>query len=221
MLQAVDSEQSSNLKCMRALEFDLHALIDLQNDACEGYRFHSAIWGTNTPANRYQAKERLQQKWHSIPNLQPVKCINRDTKELMAWCIWEIVGQRSSRAEAVQEDVIMTSCEWLGDSARELARAYLIPAVEKRWDIMQGREYFLLTNLCTAPHCRNRGAAQALVDWGLDQAKQKRMPAYCEASDVALGTYTRLGFKKMGNVETRLDGKLVDECAVMVARYGH
>lgn len=207
---------NGDLGCVLAKTSDLEDLIRLQYEACEGYDFHEAIWGVNTTHNRQQSEDRLRQKWQQTPNLRVVKCLDSRTGALMAWCIWDAIPATLSHDEAVQED-IMTNCDWLQGEARALARAHLIPAIHKRWEIMKGRAYMLLTNLCTAPEHRGRGAARALVQWGLDEAKQMGIPAYCEASDMSLELYGKIGFKQVGVVESRLNGVLVDESPVLVA----
>jgi GNAT superfamily N-acetyltransferase len=112
------------------------------------------------------------------------------------------------------EDELQT-CEWLEGRGRDVARAYLVPALEGRLIHMQGRPYCLLTNLCTHPDFQRRGAAIALVEWGVNKADQLRVPAYLEASDVDYGLYAKLGFKKIDTVTTVIDGELVEEYPAM------
>jgi GNAT superfamily N-acetyltransferase len=212
---ATQSHQS--LTCLLATPSDLPSLIDLQYAACEGHLFHDAIWGADTGENRHQAMVRLRNKWQATSNYSIVKCMDTRSKTIMAWCIWEVVPPHQRRNEAIATDV-MNDCTWLSEGReRELGRGYLIPAIEKRWEVMNGREYLLLTNLCTAVQWRRKGAAKALVQWGLEQAKKLGIPAYCEASEMGLYVYESLGFKKEGIIETRMDGEVIDECAVMVA----
>ena len=211
------TQSSHDLKCLCATQSDLTSLVNLQYAACEGSLFHDAIWGPNTLANRQKARDRLHKKWQATPNYSVVKCIDERTGALMAWCIWDIIPPKITREEAIEEDV-MNDCAWLAEGKkRDLGRGYLVPAIKKRWDVLHGREYLLLTNLCTALEWRKKGAATALVEWGLRKATEMGIPAYCEASEMGLHVYESLGFEGVGVVETRIDGKVVDECAVMVA----
>src|ERR1700761_2194728 len=172
----------TSLECLLAIPADLSSLIDLQYAACEGYLFHDAIWGANTSTNRRRAQDRLRQKWQATPNYSIVKCIDSRSGTIMAWCIWDVIPSHLPRDEAIATD-IMNDCAWLPEGhERDFGRGYLIPAIEKRWEVMKGSEYLLLTNLCTAVEWRKQGAAKALVQWGLEMAKKLGIPAYCEAS---------------------------------------
>ena len=104
----------------------------------------------------------------------------------MAWCLWETVGKTESEEEAVGEDV-MDDCSWLEGREKEVAREHLIPALRKGWEVMQGREYMLLTDLVTEPRYQHMGAAGMLVQWGAEEARRKGLPAYCEASEMIEG----------------------------------
>ncbi|KAJ9614648.1 hypothetical protein H2200_002785 [Cladophialophora chaetospira] len=207
----------TSLKCLFAAPSDLSALIDLQYAACEGYLWHEAIWGANTSTNRAQAQDRLLKKWQATPHYSIIKCVDIRSDTMMAWCIWDIIPSHRTYDEATATDV-MNDCGWLPEGKeRDFGRGYLIPAIQKRWEVMKGREYLLLTNLCTAVEWRKKGAAKALVQWGLEKAQEMGIPAYCEASEMGLYVYQSLGFEKVGVLETRIDGKVLDKCTVMVA----
>ena len=211
------TQPAQSLTCIPAIQSEVPALIDLQYAACEGYTFHDAIWGLNTSANRQKSGNRLLEKWQTTPEYSVVKCIDTTTDSLMAWCIWDVIPACATRADALKMDV-MNDCTWLPEGAeREHGLGYLVPAIEMRWEVMAGEPYLLLTNVCTGHEWRGKGAAKALVRWGLEKAKEMRLPAYCEASEDGKYVYERVGFEKVGVVETVIEGQVVDECAVMVA----
>lgn len=155
-------QSGTQLKCIPAVKSDIEALMTLQYAACEGDPFHRSIWGSNTFENQRAAGTRLLSKWQSTAEMHVVKCIDVSTHEILAFCIWEMVLAKNSREEAMQEDSMSTG-DWLQGREREVARAYLIPPLEKRWEVMQGAPFAVLTNLCTGPASRNKGAARALV----------------------------------------------------------
>jgi predicted N-acetyltransferase YhbS len=81
---------------------------------------------------------------------------------------------------------------------------------------MQGQPYCLPTNLCTHPDFQRKGAAIALVQWGVKRADELCIPAYLKASDVGYGLYAKLGFEKVDVVKTVIDGELVEEYPAML-----
>lgn len=78
-------------------------------------------------------------------------------------------------------------CDRLESRARDVARAYIVPALEVRQKHMQGHPYCLLTNLCSHPHFQRKGAALALVEWGVRKADELCIPAYLEVWGVGYG----------------------------------
>jgi GNAT superfamily N-acetyltransferase len=49
--------------------------------------------------------------------------------------------------------------------------------------------------LHTHPQHQKRGAASALIQWGVDKGEQLRLPVYLEASGVAHPLYHKHGFE--------------------------
>jgi hypothetical protein len=135
----------------------------------------------------------------------------------MAFCLREIFNKERSAAEWMAEDELQT-CDWLQGCPREVARAYLVPALENRRKHMQGRPYCLLKNLCTHPVFQRKGAAIALVEWGVKKADELRIPVYLEASDVGYGLYAKLRFEKIDTVKTVTDRELVEEYPAMLRK---
>lgn len=181
-------------------------------------RLHRAIWGADTIANRHAAASRLLEKWQSCPNdtFHVLKCLDSSSSgTLMGICIWEEVPPAQSREEFLQEDA-MTHCNWLSGHARKVARAYLVDGLYERWNVMQGQPHLHLMNLCTHPRHRRKGVATRLVRWGLELAKKRNVPAYCEESDMSHALYLRLGFREVSLVRSMLEGELFGTCPVMV-----
>jgi ribosomal protein S18 acetylase RimI-like enzyme len=110
----------------------------------------------------------------------------------------------------------MNSCDWLQGLERKVARAYLISGLEQRWDVMKGEAHTYLTNFCTRPEARNRGAARALVTWDLQQAASLDIPACCEPSEISLELYKKLGFRGFATMHAILEGELFSTCPVLV-----
>jgi ribosomal protein S18 acetylase RimI-like enzyme len=59
--------------------------------------------------------------------------------------------------------------------------------------------WYLLA-LAVAPKCQRQGIGGILVDWGLNQARQRGEKAYTEASEAGRGLYLQKGFQIVGSV---------------------
>jgi ribosomal protein S18 acetylase RimI-like enzyme len=51
-----------------------------------------------------------------------------------------------------------------------------------------------LRSLAVDPAFSGRGIATQLVKWGIDKAKEDKVPAFLESSPAAIGVYKRQGF---------------------------
>ena len=58
----------------------------------------------------------------------------------------------------------------------------------------------MLDLLQTDPKYQGRGAGSMLIQWGLDIADARHIPAYLESSPVAHGLYQKFGFKDVGKL---------------------
>ena len=63
-----------------------------------------------------------------------------------------------------------------------------------------------LTYIGTDPQYERRGAATALIQWGLDRCCESGAPAYLESTLEAVPLYERLGFKIAHRVSIILEG---------------
>lgn len=63
-----------------------------------------------------------------------------------------------------------------------------------------------LTFIGTVPQYERRGAATALIQWGLERCCESGTPAYLESTLDAVSLYERLGFKTMHRVSIVLKG---------------
>jgi ribosomal protein S18 acetylase RimI-like enzyme len=55
--------------------------------------------------------------------------------------------------------------------------------------------------LAVHPEFGGKGIASCLVKWGLEQCERVSLPAYVEATPVAVGLYKRLGFVELRTIE--------------------
>jgi GNAT superfamily N-acetyltransferase len=64
--------------------------------------------------------------------------------------------------------------------------------------------------LGTRPEYRQRGAATALIEWGIQKAREERLAITLFSGEQALGLYRKLGFIEIANCHVQLDGE--EEC---------
>ncbi len=70
---------------------------------------------------------------------------------------------------------------------------------------MGGKAYVLLGILAVLPSYQRCGVGSKLMDWGLPQADELKLPAYLEASPMGKGLYIKKGFQEV--CEFELDAK--------------
>lgn len=110
----------------------------------------------------------------------------------------------------------LQKCYWLECRGRDVASAYLVPALEGRRNTYAGLA-LLLTNepMHTSGFSTERSCYSAR-EVGRQEADELRIPAYLEASDVGYGLNARLGFEKIDKLKTVIDGELVEEYPAML-----
>jgi GNAT superfamily N-acetyltransferase len=60
--------------------------------------------------------------------------------------------------------------------------------------------------LVTAPEWRRRGAAAALISWGVDQARREGVVATVESTPAGKPQYEKQGFVQVGDLENEVEG---------------
>lgn len=74
-----------------------------------------------------------------------------------------------------------------------------------------------LTFVGTDPQHERRGAATALIRWGLEKSKKEGVPAYLESTPNAAALYEKLGFRAVDRLSINLDGSRTYEEVCYVA----
>jgi len=82
----------------------------------------------------------------------------------------------------------------------ELSRFIATNFAAKRKEVMGTRPHYYLDYLCCLPEHQGKGAAGMLLRWGLDQADEKGLEAYLEATPMAVKYYEKFGFKVVGEL---------------------
>lgn len=64
-----------------------------------------------------------------------------------------------------------------------------------------------LHNISTRPDYQRRGAATALIEWGISLAEKEGLPVALLSNSIGLPLYMRLGFKPLESVAVRVEGE--------------
>jgi len=93
------------------------------------------------------------------------------------------------------------------DLARDkVFKAVVEAAINSHFRAEYGERYLLLHNLGTHPEYERRGAASALVQWGLGLADREGLPIGLFATEAGLRLYLNMGFKVLGETVFQVDG---------------
>lgn len=80
-------------------------------------------------------------------------------------------------------------------------------------------EHIELNTLAVHPGRQRMGIGASLMKWGLSKASGEGSRVVLEATEVGLGLYEKMGFRKMGAVfleDKKVDGKLIESLVVPV-----
>ena len=137
-----------------------------------------------------------------------VKCIDTASGALSACAYWLVYPRPRSREDTLKGQYL-ASASWLPDGERkDAALRAMRPVAEKQAKWTMGRPFALLMYMATDPAWRRKGAATAVVQWGLDVCAEMGIMAYLEASPQGAPVYEKLGFEVMDQVECEVDGEV-------------
>ncbi|KAJ7075009.1 acetyltransferase [Mycena belliarum] len=191
-----------------------------------GTQMHDGIWDAlypswDTPAGRAQGVARLIKRWETcnpaftthlkatLPD--PDKPGSRRIVGMAIWCQFSAVeGQGEPPQEGVPADF---AAYFPGDEAGARYISQLLNSMKKRrFEAIRKKagaqpSAVIVLDICAVdPAFQRRGAASALVQWGLDEAKRRGgLEAMTEGSLMGRLAYVKLGFRSMGEIEYEVD----------------
>jgi ribosomal protein S18 acetylase RimI-like enzyme len=162
--------------------------------------------------HEYQYKEYIHRRLHPRKLLV---CAVKDTK-VVGYAWWSLPVSLA-REETLYEKIYRMSVD-----TKEKFRDYLFPpkwlhrgrckvyakAKEACEEIFLGsnevdKEWYLVA-LAVDPDYQRQGIGQMLVSYGLDLVQKRGEKVYLIATVPGEGLYTKMGFKKLGNLDARL-----------------
>lgn len=188
-----------------AVEEDAPRLASIEREAYADNGLSPILFPGPFPEDALQTRAQgLTQQRKDDPQIQWVKAIDSDTKEIVAWAKWEVVDKprepkHSSRTFG--QGCNVQACE-----------EYFGGIHQKRHELMDGKFHvckpsgsglyhvlhpdfsLVLDLLQTDPKHQGRGAGSMLIKWGTNIADKMRLPAYLESSPKAYKLYQKHGF---------------------------
>ncbi|KAF4624968.1 hypothetical protein G7Y89_g13205 [Cudoniella acicularis] len=133
-----------------------------------------------------------------------------EVKIPIAWAVWRMP---SSHDELVSAAELQTP-EVLKQFPRRDTNLAHVKAFKSACKVARetcfgskyGNKQMFLHNISTQPDYQRRGAATALIQWGMSFAEREGVPVTLLSNSVGIHLYTQLGFKSLGSVEVRVEG---------------
>ena len=176
------------------------------------YSVERILGNDGTPESIKAATERhlhaAKQYTDETGRLCAVKCTDTATGALAACAYWLIYPKPRSRENTLRGQYLV-SASWLPDGEhKDAALKAMRPVAEKQAKWTMGRPFALLMYMATDPAWRRKGAATAVVQWGLDVCAELGIMAYLEASPHGAPVYEKLGFEVVDQVECEVEGEV-------------
>ncbi|KAK0104583.1 hypothetical protein ONS95_004869 [Cadophora gregata] len=146
-----------------------------------------------------------QETLHAIQNSQDSKAILvvKDAElevneQVIAFAKWDLPTEGKA---ALHEGIT-----WPDDCQHEWLDRYHDLAEAMKHRIIWEAKCYRLTFVGTVPNHQGRGAGTILSNWGVEKAKQDRLPVYLESTIAASSLYRRLGFVALDGLSMVLPG---------------
>ena len=195
-------------------EEEVPKLVEVIIPAFADYSVEQMLGNIDTPESIKAATQRhlrsVREHKDETSRKCAVKCVETTSgnDELAACAYWLVFNKPRSPENAYRPDYLM-SAAWLPEGEqRERGLKALRPVTEKRAKWTVGRGHAILTYMATDPAWRRKGAATAVVKFGMDLCKELGIMAYLEASSAGAPVYKKLGFEVVDQVECDVDGEV-------------
>lgn len=205
---------STPFQVQLASESEIPSFVSLIVPTFANYEVEQLFGNTDTPEAIEAAKQRhlraLREHKEETGLESGVKCTTNDLgtgKEVIAACAYWFIFPHPRSKENIARTNYLISGEWLDENSaqREKAVRSMQSTVDIRRKWLSGRPHAILMYMATEPAWRRRGAATAVVKWGLEKCKQMGIPAFLEASEDGKKVYEKLGFEVVDEIVMELE----------------
>ncbi|PVI02750.1 acyl-CoA N-acyltransferase [Periconia macrospinosa] len=155
--------------------------------------------GPFPPEARQQRTQRVLDSRKEDPAMVFVIAVDEVTGEQMAfskWCFYKTEEEAKAAPPRLNPSGPGTN--------EEACKAFFGGLGQKKAEIIGNMPHAYLGMLHTGPQYQKRGAASALLKWGLQRADELNLPVYLESSPTAYPLYRKHGFKDVGSVDVDL-----------------
>lgn len=124
-----------------------------------------------------------------------------ESENIIGYAQWYFYDRERSTEECRRE-TFLNRFEWVGDDTqREKCVEFGAAGRISQWRNVGTRPHGQLRFMCIDEAYRRKGAASAVVRWGLERCAELGIPAYLEASEDGTLLYENLGFEKLATPE--------------------
>ncbi|KAI1844477.1 hypothetical protein JX265_010028 [Neoarthrinium moseri] len=127
--------------------------------------------------------------WHSADSQYTFKCVDNHSGDVMGMALGDIILR-----ERTPEERQFTGIPWLEGKDRERAEKVIGPLAEMRERLFGGARHIYVHVIAVHPSYQRRGAARALIEWGIDLCDRSNLPIYLESSPTTMPLYKKMGF---------------------------
>lgn len=118
-----------------------------------------------------------------------LKCVDSSTGKIAGMALWDVYLTPSDWKKG--------EIGWLQGEEKERAESLIMPLWETRAKLWDNERYVYCHVVAVAPEYQKKGVGKLLVDFGIEVARQARLPIYCESSQEGLRLYEQKGFKHL------------------------
>ena len=203
---------ASQFRVELAGEDEIPSLVAMMVPAFAQYSIERVLGNVDTPEGIQAATQRHSRavREHLEETGRPcaVKCVETTSgSNIIAACAYWMIFDKPQSPDNARKTNYLFTAEWLDEDQKEKAKSAFKPMLDMHFKWTKGRGHGDLLYMATDPAWRRKGAATAVVQWGVDLCKELGIPAYLEASPAGRPVYERLGFETVDNIESEADGE--------------
>jgi len=207
---AISTNSSTNIAIRPvSSQADFLPMAEIENLAFDASPLITLMSGPNVQTCHESRANQHIKSFTTDPSARYVKAVDTSTGAIVAWAKWTFFVDPDEPPKPWPE-------EWLDGANVELCTLFSRSIRQKRETAMKGKPYVLMGILVTQPAYRGRGIGSMLLRWGLEQAAEKGLECWIDASPMGSGLYKRFGWvavdrldfelSKYGGKEGEVDG---------------
>ena len=191
-LESVTVEQTSDPKdCTRLVDLEITCF---GPDALSRFCFSKP----SDPIASRDARAHVYKDYlaRGSPEFHMTRAVDRNSGVVIGVGLWRFLTQ--DPAQRVDEP--HNDNRWSDGTNRAAANAMFGGIWKRRLEVMKGKRYVSMMTLVVEPGWERRGVGRKILEWGLREADEMKLPCFISASPKGKGLYERLGWVEVGRV---------------------